>query len=133
MDIIIRILTALFLLFFGVTSSTEIPPEIPEPQTEETVRIATVIESVEPLILESFPVQITLQVTGYHPDGCDYPVQVTQERVENRVIVEIYRELPLAVMCPAILRTYEDTIPLGEFAPGTYIIEVNGSEYEVTV
>ena len=70
--------------------------------------------------------QVQLHVTGEQPDGCDFPVIVEQAREGNTVTVSIYREVPLAVMCPMILLPYDDTIPLaGNFEPGDYVFQVN--------
>jgi inhibitor of cysteine peptidase len=86
------------------------------------------------MLLESFPVQINLQVSGYQPDGCDFPVQVEQRRQGNEVFVDIYREVPLAVMCPAVVLPYEEIIPLeGGFESGTYTIHVNDQVVEVQI
>lgn len=132
-EIIIRILILLFSLFLGVEQEVS-PPMTPPTSGEETFRSLTVIESVDALLLESFPVQINLQVSGYQPDGCDFPVQVEQWREGNEVFVEIYRDMPLAVMCPAVLVEYEATIPLeGGFESGTYSIHVNDQTIEVTI
>lgn len=130
MEIIVRILILLWML---VTPTTATPS--PEPPSEEaTIHSLTVIEHVDALLLESFPVQINLVVTGYQSDGCDYPVQVAQRREGNEVFVEIFRDLPLAVICPAVLREYNATIHLdGGFTPGTYTIHVNDQVIEVTI
>jgi hypothetical protein len=131
MEIIIRILVLLFMLCFAPASSTSTQEP---PPVEETMRSLTVIETVDALLLESFPVQINLQVSGYQPDGCDYPVQVDQRREGGEVFVEIYREVPFGVMCPAVLRAYEGMISLeGGFEPGTYTIHVNDQVIEVTI
>jgi inhibitor of cysteine peptidase len=137
-EIIIRILILLFTLLFGVQQDVGTPPPLIEGTSpasgEETIRSFTVIESVDALLLESFPVQINLQVNGYQPDGCDFPVQVEQRREGNEVFVDIYRDVPLAVMCPAMLVGYEETIHLdGGFESGTYTIHVNDQTIEVTI
>jgi len=57
-----------------------------------------------------------------------------QHREGNRIRVRVFRELPLAAMCPMILVPYEATIPLeGGFESGTYTISVNDVTIEVTV
>jgi hypothetical protein len=92
------------------------------------------IDTVEALLLESFPVQISLKVTGYQPDGCDVPVQVTQVRDGNNVKVEIFRELPADAICTMIIKSYENSIKLdGGFEPGTYTIDVNGTVITVKI
>lgn len=139
-EIIIRVLILLLSLFLGVEQEVNPPPPpiavtVPPPASEEqTFRSLTVIESVDALLLESFPVQIHLQVSGYQPDGCDFPVQVEQRREGNEVFVEIYRDVPLAVMCPAMLVAYEGAVHLdGGFESGTYLIHVNDQTIEVTI
>lgn len=139
MGILILILTLLLSLFLGVETTTTTPEpiivtEVPPVPGEETFRSPTVIESADALLLESFPVQIHLRVTGYQSDGCDYPVTVEQRRQGSEVYVDIYREMPLAVICPDMLLEYEATIPLdGGFEPGTYRIHVTDQVIEVTI
>jgi len=90
-------------------------------------RILTHIENVDVIVLESFPVQLQLAVTGEHRDGCDLPITMRQMRFRNRVWVRIFRIQPEGMMCPAILKPYEETISLhGTFEPGAYQINVNG-------
>lgn len=150
-EIIIRLLV---LLFLGVVTPVTVSTTIPEPTVEVmppadvstipfnpqlagadmTQRVPTVIESVDALLLESFPVQIHLQVSGYQPDGCQIETQVLQHREGNQVRVEVFRALPLDTMCPMVLVPYEATIPLeGGFESGAYTIDVNGVVIEVTV
>ncbi len=136
MSIIEWLLWLLFLLFFGISSSTGSAPAPSEatvqPSPGDTVRIDTVIESVEPLILESYPMQLQLNVTGYQSNGCDYPVQVEQAMDGNNIIVRIFIEMPLAVTCPAVIVPYDATIPIdGSFTGGSYTIIVNNVTTQV--
>jgi hypothetical protein len=139
MEIIIRLLILLFLAIFGVSSQeSSAPPPVVEvtPVTppEETFESLTHIDSVEALVLESFPVQLQLHIIGAQPDGCDFPVQIEQQRDGNAITLKIFREVPLTVMCPAVLINYDETITLeGTFEPGTYTIDVNGFVIEVTI
>lgn len=78
--------------------------------------------------------QISLEVQGEHPDGCDFPVQVEQSRDGNRVQVQVYREIPADVFCPMILQPYKDTVPInGTFAAGEYTIQVNSHSQTVEI
>lgn len=130
MDILIRILITLFTLGF---SAEAVPPVNDLSSQSPNMRIDTVIEEVNVRVMESFPVQIVLEVRGYQPDGCDYPVEVAQSRAENTVEVDIFREVPPDVMCTMQLVPYSANIPLGRFESGTYQINVNGMMLEVTV
>ncbi|GEM_PF-1285478 len=137
MQTFIRLLAALlagFLLYVGIEDSTTTPGVMPDPNNP-TFESLTVINSVEARVLESFPVQVHLNVTGYQPDGCDYPVNVRQAQNGSTISVTIYRDLPLAAACPMMIVDYQATIPLeGEFVQGTsYTIDVNGTVVTVTI
>jgi hypothetical protein len=140
-EIIISILVG-FFMFLGVSQSASVPPDIDRPPVveetpitdEPTFESLTNIEDVQGIVLTSFPAQLVLQISGAQPDGCDYPVTVTQTREGNTVTVRIYRVMPLAAMCPMMLVTYNESIKLdGSFEPGTYTIHVNDYTLEVTV
>jgi hypothetical protein len=84
--------------------------------------------------MESNPPQISLNVRGYQPDGCTFPVVVAQTREGSTVRVSIYREMPTDIMCTMMLQPYNDTIVLdGTFEAGSYTIDVNGFVVTVTI
>jgi inhibitor of cysteine peptidase len=95
--------------------------------------IPTVIEDVNVRVLESFPPQLDIHVTGYHPDSCDFPVQIDTRVNGNTITVEIYREVPPNVRCGEPTVPYETNFNLGSFDPGDYIIDVNGTIIEITL
>ena len=96
------------------------------------MQVDTVIENVDVVILESFPMQLHLNVKGYQPDGCDFPVLIEQQGEGNNINVHIYREVPTDVMCAMMLAPYEDTIVLeGGFESKIVTIKVN--EFTVNV
>jgi hypothetical protein len=91
-----------------------------------------VIESVEGLVLQTYPAQIVLQVSGYQPDGCEFPVVVDQRREGKKVFVEISRVLPPETVCPMVIVPYQASIRLdGGFESGSYTLHVN--EYVLKV
>lgn len=92
----------------------------------DIMQVETVIEGVEIAVLESFPMQLQLEVTGYQPDGCDLPVQVEQTVDGSSVSIRVYRNVPTDVLCPMALQPYEDSIRVdGSFEGGTVEIEIN--------
>lgn len=107
-------------VYFADDTSNQLPDE------GDTMQFDTVIENVEVVVLESFPMQLQLIVTGYQADGCDFPIQVVQHRDENTVTVHIFREMPAEMMCPSVIVSYNETIALeGGFTGGTVTIHVN--------
>ncbi len=128
---------ALTVILFGL-SATKLPEDtlltlrtwIEDGMGEQTVsesdKVLTNIQRVQVNVKESHPVQLSLDVEGEHPDGCEYPVLVAQARRGNTIDIEVYREVPADVMCPMILKPYRGTIKLdGAFEAGEYRINVN--------
>lgn len=90
------------------------------------------IENVEVVVMESYPMQIALNVSGYIPDGCAAPTQVIQSREENTVMVRVFRTLPPDAICAAMAADYNDTIMIeGGFDFGHYTFDVNGVVVEI--
>ena len=133
MSILIRGLIAVFLVVVSLGSKQEASaPLIPTPP--DSSHSVTIIESVTAQVLPTTPAQIELVVSGYQPNGCEFPVLVDQQRGDNTITVAIYRDIPANQMCTAMLLDYNETIHLdGTFAPGTYTIQVNELQIEVTV
>ncbi|MCY4537675.1 MAG: hypothetical protein OXE52_05520 [Chloroflexi bacterium] len=100
--------------------------ELETPEMTPIDKVLTNILDVTVEIEKSDATRVSLDVQGEHPDGCDFPVIVNQARQGNSITVEVYREVPVDMFCPMILKPYRDTIRLeGDFAPGEYIINVN--------
>ncbi len=138
------VIVALFLSLFLVAGARQ---EIAPPTLDSDVATAqaqtggtegkqslTVIEKIETSVSASVPATVTLQISGYQPDGCKLPVQVQQTRTDNQVTVKIFRIVPVDVMCTMDLNPYNDTITLeGTFESGDYTIDVNGTMVQVKV
>ncbi len=92
------------------------------------------IDSVDALILESFPVQVNAVVRGNFADGCTTLADVQVSGPENNVftISMIANRNPEA-MCTQALVPFEETVslPVAGLPAGTYTIRVNG-EAETT-
>lgn len=113
------------------TLRTWITTEFEEQKVSVSDKVLTNIFRVDVQVKET---QISLDVAGEHPDGCDYPVIVNQTRRGNTVDVEVYREVPADVVCPMILQPYSDTINLdGDYEAGNYTINVNSHTQSVNI
>jgi hypothetical protein len=85
------------------------------------------IETVDILVMESFPMQVALNVTGYIPDGCSAPTEILQSRDGNMVVIRVFRSLPPDAICTAMAAMYSETIHVeGGFTSGNYTFDVNG-------
>lgn len=90
------------------------------------------IENIEVIVMESYPMQVSLNVSGYIPDGCSAPTEILQSRDGNMVVIRVFRNLPPDAICTAIAAMYSETIRVeGGFESGHYTFDVNGLIVEV--
>jgi len=85
------------------------------------------VDEIDILILESFPVQINVIARGNLPDPCTEISEVLQEREGDTFFITIktYRS---PGFCIQVLAPFEETIPLEVYGlpAGTYTVDVNG-------
>lgn len=94
-----------------------------------------VLEDAQVNIRESDPVQIAVLVTGYYSDGCTTFHGVTQSVVGTRIVLMVTTERPRDAMCTQAIVPFSETVQvdIGGIAPGTYTLDVNGLEQEITL
>ena len=87
------------------------------------------VESIEILIMESFPVQISVLVRGDLPGGCTEIDQINQgdDLANNSFWIEITTIRSTDEPCIQSLVPFEENIPLDVYGlpAGTYTVEVN--------
>lgn len=115
----------------GVISDSEGTPSTPV----VTVDGVAVVESVEVLLLESFPVQVRALVRGYLPDGCTTLGDWSVSREGDTFKVTLLTTRPRDAMCTEALVPFETSIPLEALGlpAGTYGVEVNGAPAHFTL
>jgi hypothetical protein len=86
------------------------------------------VESIDLLLMESFPLQVQVLVRGYLPDGCTQIDQIEQVRTGNVFRIQITTTRPADKMCTQIVVPFEESIPLDVVGlpAGTYTVDVNG-------
>lgn len=92
---------------------------------------AVYIGSAELLIMESYPVQIALRVTGDLPTPChsfNYAYQIGSPDDRFRVNVSAWSESDPAAFCVQVLEPFEVSIPISMegAADGAYSVWLNG-------
>jgi inhibitor of cysteine peptidase len=129
-------LIAALLLGCGASdlAGTEQPVE-ERPSNGNYIYGEAMVESVDIMILESFPVQVNLLARGYLGDGCTYINEIQQERDGNAIQVSITTIRDADMMCTQALVAFEERIPLNVYglAAGTYTVSVNGVEDKFTL
>ena len=93
------------------------------------IRGNVLLESTDILVLESFPVQIVLHLTGQLPSPChNLRAQMSEPDEQGRIQVEVYSLVDPAVMCAQVIKDFDTRINLGSFPSGTYTLWVNGEQ-----
>jgi inhibitor of cysteine peptidase len=121
----------------GATSiPTTEPLETPAPSAtqvddlghSEPVPGTAQVDSVDLVIMESFPVQVSAVVRGNLPDGCTNIDDVEVDIVDSRFEVLITTVRPSDAVCTQALVPFEETIPLDVegLLAGEYTVNVNG-------
>lgn len=85
------------------------------------------VGSTELLIMESFPVQVVLNIEGELPTPChilEYTVSDPDE--QGRIEVEMWSEAPADEQCIQVLEPFEERVRIGEFEEGQYEVYLNG-------
>ena len=85
------------------------------------------VDEIEIVILESFPVQVQVIAKGNLPDPCTEIYQITQKKEDNTFFITIKISRPTDP-CIQIIVPFEVKIPLNVYGllAGTYTVDVNG-------
>jgi inhibitor of cysteine peptidase len=133
-----RGLLLFFLVVFVITGCSALTSEeATEPAPAETPSAtadsgdaetpAALVEEIEVLMLESFPVQVNVIASGNLPDGCTSLNEPTPRREGNTFVVNL-TTTRVDEICTQALVPFDKVIPLEvEGLPaGTYTVSVNG-------
>lgn len=104
---------------------------------EEFITGVASVNNVQVLILESFPVQVNVEATGYLPDGCTTIANATTRKDGNTFYVEIGTIRPRDALCTQALVPFTKSVPLDVYGleKGVYTVDVNGktASFELSV
>ena len=84
------------------------------------------IESMDVQIMESFPVQVSVTLTGYVPDGCTEIYEINAPRDGQIFDIEVVTRRPLDVACTQAIVPFEETVSLDVegLSAGEYTVEL---------
>jgi hypothetical protein len=84
------------------------------------------IDSIEVLVMESYPMQVAMEVRGNLPNAChELRWEVSQPSEGNEIHVRIYSVSEVESVCTQILAPFIVRIPLGDFTEYGYSVWVN--------
>lgn len=103
------------------------PPYQPQPGDAALTRGQAFIDEQTLLVLESFPPQIRLALTGTLPTPChQLRVAVAAPDAQNRIQVDVYSVVDPGEICTQVLEPFQVSLPLEQYPAGTYSVWVNG-------
>jgi hypothetical protein len=107
---------------------TVVPSPTPEAAEAETIYGQANVDSIQVLILESFPVQVNVVARGEFSNGCTTIDEILTEMNDNTFEVTITTVSPGDVACTEALVPFDETIPLDVLglSAGRYTVTVNG-------
>lgn len=93
------------------------------------------VESIEVLVFEPFPVQVRVIAYGNLPDGCTRIGKIEDSRSGGLFTVRIATTRPANRMCTQALTEFQETLPLNTtgLKAGTYTVDVNGIRQTFTL
>lgn len=87
------------------------------------------VNSAQLVIMESYPVQVSLAVSGDLPTPChELRYAIDPPDADNRIMVEVYSVVDPELLCTQVLQPFEENIslPIEDLPDGTYAVYVNG-------
>ena len=105
------------------TTTTTLPPDRTEPGP-------AFVDSVEILLMESWPVQVAAAVTGSLPNPCHTLTwEVSEPDADGRITLEVSSLFDPAEVCVEMIQEFEENIRVGDFTTGDFVLVVNGVDY----
>ncbi|KCZ73543.1 hypothetical protein ANME2D_00613 [Candidatus Methanoperedens nitroreducens] len=111
----------------AMSSKNSGPPDNQNNDTGEFIYGNATVEDIEIMVLESFPVQVNVNVKGYLPDSCTEIHKITQEKDGNTFLVNITTVRPADAICAQVIVPFEEKISLDVYGlkAGVYNVIVN--------
>jgi hypothetical protein len=104
-------------------------PLEPLPGEESMDRGEAFVDDTQLLVMESFPPQYLLQLTGSLPTPCHYlRADISEPDAQNRIDIEVYSLVDPDVTCIQVLESFQTGINLGSFPQGSYTVLLNGEQ-----
>jgi len=102
-------------------------PLDPFPGEENMSRGSLVIRESHLQIMESYPLQIALDIQGELPSPCHHlRAEVSEPDDQGRIQVELYSLSDPEVICIQVLEPFETNLSLGSYPDGSYTVWLNG-------
>ncbi|MGA1867821.1 MAG: protease inhibitor I42 family protein [bacterium] len=99
----------------------------PQAGDDNLTRGAAYVTHTDVLFLESYPVQVKLNVTGQLPTPChELRAIVYEPDRQNRIHIELYSLVNPGIFCIQVMESFNVTLSVGNYTDGAYTIWING-------
>jgi hypothetical protein len=94
-----------------------------------------IVEDLQIMILESFPVQVRTVIRGSLPDGCTSIKEINPTRDGKAFNIQIITERPAEAMCTEALVPFEESVSLDVYGlpAGTYAVKAGDQTASFTL
>ncbi len=135
-SLLILFVTGCSLLPLGAQSTPTpttpaIPPSSYAPQPGDALlkrdQVFLDMENSTMLIMESYPIQVSVLLNGSLSDPChQLRAVVIPADAEKQINIELYSMVDSSKACITVIQPFTATIPLGSYANGHFTVFVNG-------
>lgn len=102
-------------------------PYAPKPEDADLIQGEVFLDKMDLLIRESYPPQISLNLSGNLPTPChQLRVQINEPDDNNKINVDAYSVADPDQICVQVLEPFEASIDMGTYPGGHYSVWVNG-------
>lgn len=87
------------------------------------------VDETQLLVMESFPPQYLLQVSGSLPTPChSVRASISEPDAQNQINVEVFSLVDPNLTCVQVLEPFQTGINLGSLPQGSYTVLLNGEQ-----
>jgi len=97
-------------------------------QDDIVINPEAIVETIEIVFLESFPLQVHAVLKGNLPDGCTTIKETETESDGNSFFISINTQRPVDAVCTQALVPFEESVPLDVYGLPAGIYQVISQE-----
>lgn len=115
--------------------SMDTPTKSPVGKTNKWIESeSAMVESVDIVVLESWPLQVNVVVKGFLPDGCTNIYQSSSQRYSQRFKIFLITRRPKDALCTEALEPFDVVVPLdvSGLPAGNYQVDAYGVQGDFT-
>lgn len=114
---------------FSGSSGAYPSPLDPLPGEGSMDRGQVFVDETQLLVMESFPPQYLLQVSGSLPTPChSVRASISEPDAQNQINVEVFSLVDPNLTCVQVLEPFQTGINLGSLPQGSYTVLLNGEQ-----